>query len=268
MHKTTINILHQLYKTSCCSSSRGKTCNEWWFKHSGFICIGIFFYGKILHFFYCIWIIIQIDGVVGCESRWLINAICIIHQIPHMKWVEGGSCAQKLCNHFIQSLAKVPKQSLCKFFLHVHGPIILVVSYAYFVIIDLFEVSCKITPFILTSCIVSYLSWKPYIHHLCWNLVALCNNGLKFVSPIYCIKACNMFISFGFDKSQNFAMLPIWLVCFHVLDLHIGTCCLIGNYLLNFCFLLCWSNYLIEVIAHENFFCTYIKFKIVFGFAL
>jgi hypothetical protein len=77
-----------------------------------------------------------------------------------------------------------------------------------------------------------------------------------------------MFISFGFDKNQNFTMLPIWLVCFLALDLHIGTCCLIGNYLFTFYFVSCWSNYLIEVIAHEKFFCNCIKFKIVFGFAL
>jgi hypothetical protein len=97
IHRTTNDILHQLCETSYYSNSKGKTSNMWWFKHPNFICIGIFFYDKILHFFYCILFIIQIDGVDGCETKLLIDAICIIHQILHMKWVEDGSCAQKLC---------------------------------------------------------------------------------------------------------------------------------------------------------------------------
>ncbi len=145
---------------------------------------------------------------------------------------------------------------------------ILVISCAYFVNIDFFEISYKNTPFMFIGYTIPCLSWKPYIHHFCWNLVPFCNNGFKLVSPIYYIKACNMFIFFGFDKNQNFTMLLIWLACFHAFDLHIGTCCLIGNYLLTFCFISCWNNYLIEVIVHEKFFCTCIKFKNVFNFAL
>ncbi len=109
----------------------------------------------------------------------------------------------------------------------------LIVSCSKFIIIDLLEITCNSTPFIFTSYTIPHLSGEHCIHNLCWNFVPFCNNNFKFASHITSVKACHMLFLFGFDKCQNFIMLPIWLVGFAALNLlHIGTKYLVGCFLI------------------------------------
>jgi hypothetical protein len=68
--------------------------------------------------------------------------------------------------NFIKASPKLLWPFGCRFFHIGHGPIVLVVFSAYFIIIDILEISCKKTPFVFANYPILELIGTPSIDNL------------------------------------------------------------------------------------------------------
>ncbi len=133
--------------------------------------------------------------------------------ILHIWWLENWSTPKKFLHHFIHYSPKVLRKVEVSSVLHVHTPIIFLVSYSYIIIIDILElVKCYNTPFIFASRIIIDVCWTTSIHYKYQYPLPIGHYNLELDLNINDVYIHKMFISFRFNKNKYFIVLPIWLM--------------------------------------------------------